>query len=214
MANGEPELTPELVVRGYCVGAFPMARGRHGRIDWYSPDPRAVLALEPGGFTVPRSLRKRVRSGRFEVTRDAAFERVIRACAGPRPHPKTGELPRSAAAGMWINDTIIDVYTRLHHAGLAHSVEAWAAGPERELVGGLYGVSLGGAFFGESMFSRASDASKVCLVHLVEHLRQRGFTLLDVQFVNPHLMQFGVTEIPRAVYLRRLEAALASEVRW
>lgn len=191
-------------MRTYCAGAFPMADGRTGDVHWYRPDPRAILPLD-GSLHVPRSLAKRVRAGRFRITRDQSFERVIRACAEPRPkHPDT-----------WINDDIIGVYVRLHRLGFAHSVEAWDAhSPDAALVGGLYGVALGGAFFGESMFSRATDASKVCLVHLVEHLRARGFTLLDTQFTNEHLVQFGVQEIPGDEYLRRLEAALSMDVTW
>ena len=198
------KLTPELVVRAYCMGAFPMADGRRGRIGWYTADPRALLPLEEGGFKVSRSLRRRVKSGCYRVTRDRAFERVIRACAEPRP----GEVD------TWINQDIIRVYSQLHDAGLAHSVEAWSGEDEPELVGGLYGVALGGVFFGESMFHRATDASKVCLVHLVEHLRAHGFELLDVQFENPHLKQFGVVEVPREAYMQRLERALGSGARW
>jgi leucyl/phenylalanyl-tRNA--protein transferase len=208
------ELTPELVVRAYCAGAFPMADGRDGTIQWFSPDPRAVIPLEEDGFLVPRSLRKRVRSDCYRVTKDRAFEEVIRACA----------QPRADDADTWINPRIVEVYCELHNAGLAHSVEAWAPGSdqmgscqpyEKEvLVGGLYGVSLGGAFFGESMFHRATDASKVCLVALVEHLRARGFGLLDVQFVNPHLEQFGVKEISSEAYMTRLHAALESGAMW
>lgn len=212
-------LSPEMVVRGYCAGAFPMARGREAPIEWFSPDPRALLPLSADRFHVPRSLGRRVRSGRFRVSFDAAFEQVIRACAAPR----------GAERETWISEPIVAAYTALHHAGLAHSVEAWQrldteagaddadesdrAGP-LELVGGLYGVALGGAFFGESMFSRRADASKVCLVKLVEHLRERGFALLDVQFSNPHLEQFGLYELPRATYLERLYAALEMEVAW
>jgi leucyl/phenylalanyl-tRNA--protein transferase len=178
---------------------FPMAASRRGRIHWFCPDPRAILPLD--GFHLPRSLAKVVRGGRFAVTRDRAFEQVIAACSQPRANqPET-----------WINPRIVEVYTQLHRAGLAHSVEAWSRddeGGEPTLVGGLYGVSLGAAFFGESMFSRRTDASKVCLVHLVEHLRTQGFTLLDVQFQTDHLARFGVTEIPRDDYLARLEQAL------
>lgn len=229
MTQGDPPetLTPELVVRAYCVGAFPMSDARDGEVRWYSPDPRALLPLDEEGFKVSRSLRRRVNSGCYRVTMDRAFERVIRACAEPRP----------SEAQTWINDAIIDVYCQLHDAGLAHSVEAWSPAPgvpapgvpasgvpasgapggasgEDELVGGLYGVALGGAFFGESMFHRATDASKVCLVKLVEHLRDNGFSLLDVQFVNPHLDQFGVYEVSRDAYLQRLERALTAGVRW
>jgi leucyl/phenylalanyl-tRNA--protein transferase len=194
-----PPLTPELVIAAYCRGLFPMAASRRGRIHWFCPDPRAILPLD--GFHLPRSLAKIVRGGRFAVTRDRAFEQVIAACSQPRANqPET-----------WINPRIVEVYTQLHRAGLAHSVEAWSRdddGDEPTLVGGLYGVSLGSAFFGESMFSRRTDASKVCLVHLVEHLRTQGFTLLDVQFQTDHLARFGVTEIPRDDYLARLEQAL------
>ncbi len=200
----DDELTPELVVRAYCMGAFPMADGRDGPVGWYSPDPRAVIPLSEDGFKVPRSLRRRVRSGAYRVTMDRAFERVIRACAEPRP----------SQADTWINEEVVEVYSQLHHAGLAHSVEAWSVDDETELVGGLYGVALNGAYFGESMFHRATDASKVCLVELVDHLRSRGFGLLDVQFVNPHLEQFGVQEVPRDDYLERLERALELDVHW
>ncbi len=215
-----PELTPQLVVQAYCAGAFPMADGRDGPLRWYSPDPRAVLPIDEQGLRVSQSLRRRVNSGRYAVTMDRAFDRVIHACAEPRERdPDT-----------WISQPIIDVYGELHRGGLAHSVEAWLPGdsspapecsdsaevdPKQDrLVGGLYGVALGGAFFGESMFHRSADASKVCLVALVEHLRQRGFSLLDVQFSNPHLEQFAVVEISRQAYLRRLEAALESGARW
>jgi len=201
-----PPFTPELVVAAYCQGLFPMAQSRRGRINWYSPDPRAILPLDQ--FHVPRSLAKVMRSGRFILTRDRAFAQVIEACSQPRPQqPQT-----------WISPRIMAVYTALHQAGLAHSVEAWQlddGAQQPTLVGGLYGVSLGAAFFGESMFSRRTDASKVCLVHLVEHLRARAFRLLDVQFHTDHLARFGVTEIPRAEYLRQLHEALeCSEVVW
>jgi leucyl/phenylalanyl-tRNA--protein transferase len=193
-------LDPDDVLWAYRQGAFPMADGRRGRVRWYRPDPRALLPLDER-FRVRRSLAKRVRSGRFEITRDRAFERVIRACAEPRPgHTET-----------WINGTIIDVYCELHRRGFAHSVEAWRGD---ELVGGLYGVAIGAAFFGESMFSRESDASQVCLVHLVEHLRARGYMLLDVQFTNPHLEQFGVIEVRCGEYLRHLTKAAVMPVSW
>jgi len=169
------------------------ARGSDA-VHWYSPDPRAILPLDDG-FKVRRSLARRVRQAPFRITRDQAFADVIAACAEPRPD----------ADDTWINPDIQRVFTQLHHAGLAHSVEAWQ---DDRLIGGLYGVALGAAFFGESMFSHRPDASQLCLVHLVEHLRDRGFTLLDVQFTNPHLEQFGVLEIPREQYLARLDAAL------
>jgi len=205
MHRGDPELSPELVVRGYCAGAFPMARHRGAPVEWFTADPRALLPLDAGAFHVPRSLRRRVRSGRFHVTFDRAFEQVIRACAEPRPY----------APDTWINDDIIDVYTELHRHGIAHSVEAWHSGCDDDApVGGLYGVALGGAFFGESMFTRDTDASKVCLVKLVEHLRARGFVLLDTQFDNPHLAQFGLFELPLDAYMQRLGEALKLDVNW
>ena len=200
----DDELTPELLVQAYCAGAFPMADGRDGAIGWYSPDPRAVIPLDETGFKVSRTLKKRVGSGCYRVTMDRAFGEVIRACAEPREED----------GDTWISQRIIDVYGDLHDAGLAHSVEAWTADGEDRLVGGLYGVALGGAFFGESMFHRAVDASKVCLVALVEHLRGRGFGLLDVQFVNPHLEQFGVMQITREAYLKRLHETIQSGARW
>lgn len=161
-------------------------------------------------FRVPRSLAQRVRSGRFKITTDTAFEAVIDACSKPRPTP-VGE--------SWIDDRIKYAYTQLHRAGYAHSVEAWVHTPERpRLVGGLYGVAIGGLFAGESMFSRpaigGTDASKVCLVHLVGHLRARGFVLLDTQFVNPHLEQFNCVEISRSAYHDQLRRALESRCEW
>lgn len=189
------ELTPELLLRAYAAGIFPMAESRRtGSVFWVEPRQRGVLSLER--FHVPRSLGKTVRRKAFAVRCDTAFEAVMRACAEPRPgHPET-----------WINEPIIEAYTRLHRLGFAHSVECWQ---DDRLAGGLYGVSLGGAFFGESMFSRVRDASKVALVHLVARLRLGGYALLDVQFVTEHLARFGVEEVPARLYRRRLEAALA-----
>lgn len=218
MASSIP-LTPDLLVHAYRQGVFPMARSRRGAIDWYSPDPRAILPLE--GFHASHSLGRRSRSGRYLVTRDVAFEAVIRACSEPRKQQQQ----------TWISPAIINAYVRLHEAGIAHSVESWrprepradgaampapagADDPRYELVGGLYGVALGGAFFGESMFSKATDASKVCLVHLVEHLRERGFALLDVQVNSPHMARFGTIDIPRAEFLEKLEAALELPAKW
>lgn len=192
-------LTPEQIVWAYCRGLFPMAASRHEPIQWYEADPRAVIPLDC--FHVSRSLRRRLNRNEFEITLDRAFGQVIEGCAQPRPY----------ADDTWINDEIIAAYTALHHRGLAHSVEAWREG---QLVGGIYGVTLGGAFFGESMFSRATDASKVCLVRTVEHLRDRGFLLFDVQFTNPHLEQFGIAEIPQDQYLTRLMQAIQLDVRW
>lgn len=188
------ELTPELLLRAYSVGIFPMAESRAaGSIFWVDPPMRGVLPLDR--LHLSRSLRKVVRQKRFDVRCDTAFPEVIAACAEPRPdHPDT-----------WINAPIVRAYSQLHQMGFVHSVECWHTG---ELVGGLYGVSLGGAFFGESMFSRVTDASKVALVHLVARLRFGKFKLLDVQFETEHLQRFGVTEIAAMDYHRRLEKAL------
>lgn len=188
-------LTPELLVRAYCMGLFPMADSRDGPIHWYSPDPRAVFPLE--AFHVPRSLRRTIARGRFEVRVDTAFGAVMRACA--------------AREETWISAGILCAYEELHALGLAHSVEAWQEGA---LAGGLYGVALGGAFFGESMFSHVRDASKVALAALVERLRARGFVLLDTQFLTEHLARLGAVEIPRAEYLRRLDRALRLDRRF
>ena len=196
----QPALTCDKLLWAYRQGLFPMAESRDGEIHWYYADPRAVLPLD-GRFHVSRSLRKRVRQGTYRTTRDAAFDRVIRACAEPRPY----------ARETWISRRIIDLYCQLHRRGDAHSVEAWRGD---DLVGGLYGVAIGGAFFGESMFSHATDASKVCLVHLVEHLRARGYTLLDTQFANDHMRQFGLIEIPHEQYLQRLALAVDQAVSW
>lgn len=170
------------------------------RIYWYAPDPRAILPLD--GLRVSRSLRKRLRRKTFRVTVDRAFEAVIAACAEPAPGREQ----------TWISEEIRWAYTMLHRAGYAHSVECWDG--DGHLVGGLYGVRLGGAFFGESMFSRQTDASKVALVRLVERLRAGGFELLDVQMQTDHLARLGAIEIPRDTYERRLAMALAVEASW
>ena len=166
-----------------------------GEIRWYSPDPRGVLPLNE--VHIPRRLARVARQGRFRIAIDTAFGDVIRACAAEDRDPED--------AGTWIDEQIIESYTALHDLGLAHSVEAWNGD---RLVGGLYGVALRGTFFGESMFHRETDASKVALVALVERLRARGFTLLDTQWVTPHLEQFGAIEIPRDDYLKLLEDSL------
>jgi leucyl/phenylalanyl-tRNA--protein transferase len=185
----DPNITPELVLHAYRSGVFPMA-DEGGEIYWFSPDPRCILPLET--FHVAHSLRQVLRRGVFEVRVDTAFDEVMAACADRRE-------------GTWISDEIIAVYRQLHRRRHAHSVESWQEG---RLVGGLYGVALGGAFFGESMFTRVSNASKVALAHLVERLKQRGYALLDAQWSTPHLRTFGAVEIPRREYLRRLRAAL------
>ncbi len=192
-------LTADRLVRAYASGIFPMA-GQDGRIRWYRPDPRAILPLDE--FHVPRSLRRVVSRRPFSVEVDVDFEGVMRACAEPAPdRPET-----------WISEGLIDGYVTLHEYGLAHSIECRDA--SGALVGGLYGVSLGGAFFGESMFSRARDASKVALVHLVDRLRRNGYELLDVQYRTGHLEQFGIIEIPASEYERRLESALRARADW
>lgn len=189
-----PTLTPALIVHAYRQGIFPMADD-DGAIGWYCPEQRAVFPLE--AFRIPRSLAKTVRARKFELRIDGDFEGVMRACG--------------ARDETWISEEIVQAYTALHRHGLAHSVEAWQDGA---LVGGLYGVALGGAFMGESMFSRATDASKVCLVHLVERLKARGYVLLDSQFPTPHLLRFGQALIPRREYLRQLETALRLPCRF
>ena len=188
-------LTPDLLIRAYASGIFPMGDDRKGTVRWYSPDPRAHLPLSD--VHVPHNLRRRVRQREFTVTSDRAFDCVIRACA---------DRDRT-----WITPRIVRAYTRLHERGAAHSVECWQ---DDELAGGLYGVALGGAFFGESMFFRVSNSSKVALVHLVRQLRAGGFQLLDTQYSTEHLERFGVVEIPRPEYMARLEDALAMEPTW
>jgi leucyl/phenylalanyl-tRNA--protein transferase len=193
-------LTPELLIQAYSVGIFPMAEsGDDDEIFWVDPDPRGILPLD--GFHVPKRLRRTVRQDLFRVECDTAFAEVVESCAEPAPdRPST-----------WINDEIVSLYVGLHRLGAAHSVEVWAG---EELVGGLYGVAIGGAFFGESMFSRVTDASKVALVHLVARLRLGGFRLLDTQFVTEHLRRFGAIEIPRTEYRRRLAAALRANAHF
>ena len=186
-----------LLLAAYASGWFPMADDQ-GHISWYSPDPRGIIPLER--FHASARLRRVVRQGAFRIAIDSAFDRVIRACA------ETDRGPDDA--GTWISAEIVDSYCALHDLGYAHSVEAWQ---EDQLVGGLYGVALGGAFFGESMFHRVTDASKVVLVALVERLRARGFALLDTQWVTPHLEQFGAVEISRSDYMRMLETSLKVE---
>ncbi len=184
----------ELLLRAYAVGVFPMAEDHLSqRIDWIEPRRRGIIPLD--AFHVPRSLRRTMRRGGYELRLDHNFETVIRACATPAP-----DRPRT-----WLNEALIRSYTALADAGFAHSVEIWRDGA---LVGGLYGVRLGGAFFGESMFSRVTDSSKIALVHLVELLNAGGFRLLDAQFLTTHLQRFGAIEIGRAAYLARLREAL------
>jgi leucyl/phenylalanyl-tRNA--protein transferase len=189
-----------------------MADPESGEIEWYCPNPRAVLDLSPGGFHVPRSLARVLRRGTFEFTTDEDFENVMRGCAESNPRFPTREQ-------SWIDERLIRVYTNLHRAGHAHSIEAWREHHRRRtLVGGIYGVSIGAAFFAESKFCRpqcgGTDASKACLAVLVEHLRKRGFTVLDVQFPNPHLLQFGLHLVSRSQFLAQLATATAQPVTW
>lgn len=195
-----PRLTPEILLRAYAEGLFPMAERRGDpTLYWVSPEKRGIIPLD--SFHVSQRLARTVRSGRFAVTADQAFREVMLACAAPAPGREES----------WINDEILRLYTALHAGGHAHSVECWQNG---SLAGGLYGVRLGAAFFGESMFSRQRDASKVALVHLVDALRRGGFTLLDTQFITTHLAQFGAIEIPRPQYLSLLNQALNREAMW
>jgi len=190
----------ELLLRVYASGIFPMVDPRTGAIEYYSPDPRALIPLED--FHVPRSLSRVVAKRVFELRADTVFDRVIRACSEKRPGRRD----------TWLDERLIEAYVELHAHGLAHSVEAFRGG---QLVGGLYGVQIGAAFFGESMFSRpelgGTDASKVCLVELVTRLRRGRFTLLDTQFTTPHLERFGCVEVPRARYLTLLADAIRRE---
>jgi leucyl/phenylalanyl-tRNA--protein transferase len=181
-------IEPELLMQGYRLGVFPMAMEDES-IAWFSPDPRAIIPLED--FHVPHALRRVARKKIFEIKIDNRFGEVIRACAKRKD--------------TWINSEIIESFEHLHDLGYAHSVEAWS---KNKLAGGLYGVAVGGAFFGESMFHRVTDASKIALVGLVEHLRAQKFALLDTQWTTPHLAQFGAIEIPRERYLKMLRRAV------
>lgn len=197
MRPGMSELTPDILLRTYAAGIFPMAESAEDpTLFWVDPETRGILPLDK--FRVSRGVQRKLRRHVFEVRCDTAFEEVVRACAA-----KTSERPTT-----WINEEIIRLYLGLHAMGHAHSVECWEGG---ELAGGLYGVCIGGAFFGESMFSRATDASKIALAHLVARLRRGGYRLLDTQFVTSHLEQFGVTEVGRGEYQAILSSALAAD---
>ena len=197
MTNREKaqQLDPDFVVMAYCNGYFPMADPRTHAVSWYSPNPRAIIPLD--GFKVSRSLRRRIKKNVFEIRIDTSFEEVIRQC--------------SERDETWISAEIVRVYTVLHKKGFAHSVESWSGGT---LAGGLYGVAINGAFFGESMFSKQSDASKIALVHLVDYLKARRFKLLDTQYINEHISQFGAVEISRSSYLSLLSEALRIETQF
>jgi leucyl/phenylalanyl-tRNA--protein transferase len=182
-------IDPEFLLNAYCSGYFPMADDKSGEISWYSPDPRAVFDLDQ--FIVPRSLKLTLKKKPFDIVMDSRFEDVMRACA--------------ERTETWISEEIVQSYLELYRQGFAHSVECWK---DSRLVGGLYGVAIRGAFFGESMFSRTKDASKVALVFLVDRMKERGFELLDTQFMTAHLARFGAREISRSEYLARLQKSL------
>jgi leucyl/phenylalanyl-tRNA---protein transferase len=187
------KLDPETLLSAYAQGVFPMA-DRDGSIRWYTAEPRGIIPLDT--FHIPSTLKAKVRQNYFDVRINQNFEQTMRSCMSGR------------ADGTWINDDLIVAYVRLHRLGFAHSVEAWREG---EMAGGLYGVTLGAAFFGESMFHRQRDASKVALVHLVNRLRERQFELLDTQASTPHLRQFGCVDIPSDQYLQRVKRAISKQ---
>ncbi len=200
MSRRTIEVTPELMLRAYRVGLFPMAETRRGqRLYWLDPEQRGILPLD--GFHLPRRLLRTVVSGPYQVTANQAFAQVITQCAAAAP----------GREDTWINADIERLFFELHRQGHAHSVETWSEGT---LVGGLYGVSLGGVFFGESMFSVGRDASKVALVHLVARMRLGGYALLDTQFVTSHLAQFGAIEVPRDAYKAMLASAVQQTAIW
>jgi len=185
-------ITAETLVYAYASGVFPMAE-ETGEIFWYSPDPRAIIPIQ--SYKPAKSLKPIINQKRFEIRVDTAFEQVMRNCALPRPtEPET-----------WISEEIVHAYTELHKMGLAHSVEAWQ---DDKLVGGLYGVSLGAAFFGESMFSFVSNSSKVTFHYLIQILREQKYELLDSQFMNDNVQRYGAINIPRSAYIKRLAKAL------
>ncbi len=195
-----------MLLWAYAHAVFPMVDPDSGEIEWFHPDPRGILPLSPPeAFHVPRNLAREVRSNRFEIRSDSAFERVMRECA----------TARSLDNRSWMNERLLKAYLELFSLGHAHSIEAWLGD---ELVGGLYGVHIGGAFFGESMFCRpakgGSNASKVCLVHLVRRLQDRGFVLLDTQFANEHLKQFGCVEVDATAYHAMLRRAIDVQATW
>jgi leucyl/phenylalanyl-tRNA---protein transferase len=217
------KLDAQTLIAAYTQGYFPMQDPDSGLIQWYSADPRGILPLDQ--FHCPQSLARRYRSNRFVITSNHCFTQVMHHCA---------RVPRKQGAN-WIAPEMIQAYTQLHNHGLAHSIEAWlpadtnlpihqleqahtqilhATSTPHILVGGLYGVHLGSIFFGESMFHRATDASRVCLVHLVEHLKKQTFSLLEIQAVNEHTAQFGAQSIPAAQYLKRLKLGLKKHANW
>lgn len=192
----ETKITPQILLDAYCQGLFPMHDPTDNDIFWYDPDPRTIIPLE--SFHTPKRLERTIRQGKFEIRLNNAFREVMEKCA--EPTPKRQET--------WINQELISLYSVLHKQGFAHSLEIYL---KNKLVGGIYGVSIGGLFAGESMFSQVRDSSKVALVTLLKLLRTKGFMLFDVQFMNPHLKQFGAVEIARARYQKYLAAALIQQ---
>ena len=191
-------ITPAQVLIAYSHGLFPMARGRHGSIEWFRAEPRTIIPLDDR-FAIPRTVRKLIRKGGFEMTINRDFSSVIQSCAR---HHDVGSNE------VWLSEEMIAIYRELHEAGYAHSFEVWTDG---RLIGGLYGVALRGAFFGESMFSHAASASQLALVALVEHLRQRRYVLLDAQMRTPHIARFGAVDLSHDEYLALLGDALSEE---
>lgn len=190
--TANPALTPSLLLHAYAIGVFPMSESRHDpEVFWVDPQRRGILPLD--GFRISRSLARRMRDGGYRITTDQAFSAVVAGCAD--------------RDDTWINATIFDLYEQLHRLGAARSVEVWEGDA---LVGGVYGVTIGAAFFGESMFSRRTDASKLALAYLVDRLRIGGFALFDTQFITPHLQSLGAQEISRAQYRNLLAAAIAA----
>lgn len=192
------DLSPERLVNAYSAGIFPWFED-DDQLLWWAPDPRLVLI--PDEFKVSRNLGRTLRSGKFRITADTAFEQVIRACR---------DIRREGQNGTWITEGMLDAYTELHHLGLAHSVETWQ---DDTLVGGLYGVSLGSAFFGESMFSRVTDASKVAFAHLARTLHERAFALIDCQLPTPHLESLGAKPVSREDFMCRLDDTQTQETQ-
>lgn len=207
MSRSDPlelELTPNLLMRAYRVGIFPMARSASARnLVWVDPDVRGILPLD--GFHLSKSLKKAIRRGDYEIRVNTDFDQVIRACAAPRLVMNKDGTQREWDNETWISKQIIELYTTLFHQGHCHTIEVWRA---NRMIGGLYGVSIGGVFFGESMFHRETDASKIALTYLVAGLKLGGYELLDTQFVTDHLVSLGAIEIERATYHTLLEHAL------
>lgn len=198
MSTLRSQITTDQIIIGYCQGLFPMARGRHGSIDWFMAEPRTIIPLDER-FTIPRTVRKLIARNRYRISFNQNFEQVINACSR---HDKV------ASEEVWLSNQMIRLYCELHTRGYAHSVELYEGA---QLVGGLYGVAIGGAFFGESMFSRVASASQIALVALVDRLRTQDFLLLDAQMRTPHITRFGAIDLTHDEYLSKLAVALGVE---